>query len=172
MVIALQLSLLNSLPSWRKAHCRITHTDRQTDKHEDYCMPLGLRSLRHKNIVDYKVHVLILSVCMSVCLSLSTLSLFLSFCSTISLFLQRNDIVMAIAWNNMFDFLIDVVPQEEIQNKSKPSSLANTATARLSQVKCWSGIVALDRRRCGKCYYASELHSLNHHITFACTWLL
>ena len=44
---------------------------------------------------------------------------------------------MAIARNDMFDFLIDIVPREEIQNKSKPSSLTNTAATRLSQVKCW-----------------------------------
>ena len=35
---------------------------------------------------------------------------------------QRSDIAMAITKHDMFDFLIDIVPREEIQLKSKPQS--------------------------------------------------
>ena len=39
------------------------------------------------------------------------------------LLFQRSDIAMAIAKNDMFDFLIDIVPREEIQSKSsKPGA--------------------------------------------------
>ena len=38
---------------------------------------------------------------------------------SLSLSLQRSDIAMAITKNDMFDFLIDIVPREEIQLRSK-----------------------------------------------------
>ena len=57
-------------------------------------------------------------------------SLSLSLCS------QRSDIAMAIAKNDMFDFLIDIVPREEIQSKSRTSIGNSTATStRLNQVR-------------------------------------
>jgi hypothetical protein len=40
--------------------------------------------------------------------------------------LQRSDIAMAIAKNDMFDFLIDIVPREEIQTRGSKSSKEST----------------------------------------------
>ena len=43
-------------------------------------------------------------------------------------FFQRSDIAMAIAKNDMFDFLIDIVPREEIQSKSTKPSIPGTSS--------------------------------------------
>ena len=40
--------------------------------------------------------------------------------------MQRSDIAMAITKNDMFDFLIDIVPREEIQLKTKAQKVRKT----------------------------------------------
>ncbi len=39
--------------------------------------------------------------------------------------LQRSDIAMAIAKNDIFDFLIDIVPREEINSRNRSVSFNN-----------------------------------------------
>ena len=54
---------------------------------------------------------------------------------------QRSDIAMAITKNDMFDFLIDIVPREEIQLKTKSQkvslvSLTGNARCLLQEAIC------------------------------------
>ena len=41
----------------------------------------------------------------------------------VSIHIQRSDVAMAITKNDVFDFLIDIVPREEIQLKTKPNKV-------------------------------------------------
>ena len=55
------------------------------------------------------------------------MALMCSLTATSSVFPQRSDIAMAITKHDMFDFLIDIVPREEIQMKAKAGKVP-TAT--------------------------------------------
>ena len=44
---------------------------------------------------------------------------------------------MAIAKNDMFDFLIDIVPREEIQSKSNKPSAPGTSTKVRKNISAW-----------------------------------